>query len=95
MRYLPYEHAKNVALIVVIARAIRQRVAGLFPKRPATVAPAPGRRLAFAWAGIVVGLLGQLVLVWLGWQLVDLCISLMEVWAELATKHLEIVLDES
>jgi hypothetical protein len=28
-------------------------------------------------------------------QLVDLCLSLMEVWAELAAKHLEITLDRT
>ena len=38
-------------------------------------------------AGVV-----QLVLVCLTWYLVDLCISLMEVWAELARKHLELTL---
>jgi hypothetical protein len=34
----------------------------------------------------------QVVLTVMMWQLVDLTVSLMEVWAELARKHLEIVL---
>jgi hypothetical protein len=34
----------------------------------------------------------QMVLLWLLGQMVDLCISLMEVWVELARKHLEITL---
>jgi hypothetical protein len=41
---------------------------------------------------VLVGFLVQVVLTVLMWQLVDLTISLMEVWAELARKHLEIVL---
>jgi hypothetical protein len=41
---------------------------------------------------VAVGVLVQLVLTVLMWQLVDLTISLMEVWAELARKHLEITL---
>ena len=47
------------------------------------------------WLLILMWLLGlvvQVVLVWLAGALVDLCISLMEVWLELAEKHLEIVL---
>lgn len=47
--------------------------------------------LVFLW---LVGLVCQVVLVWLAGALVDLCISLMEVWLELAEKHLEIVLSE-
>lgn len=42
--------------------------------------------------GLIVGLVVQLVLLWLLGELVDLCISLMELWAELARKHLELTL---
>lgn len=35
----------------------------------------------------------QLVLLWLLGQMVELCLALMEVWLELAAKHLEITLD--
>lgn len=41
---------------------------------------------------VLVGLVVQLVLTVMMWQLVELSISLMEVWTELARKHLEIVL---
>jgi hypothetical protein len=41
---------------------------------------------------VLVGFLVQVVLTVLVYQLVDLSISLMEVWAELARKHLEIQL---
>jgi hypothetical protein len=43
-----------------------------------------------AWA---VGLLVQVVLVFLVGQMIDLSLSLMELWVELAAKHLRIVLD--
>lgn len=42
----------------------------------------------------LLGLVVQVVLVWLAGALVDLCISLMEVWLQLAEKHLEILLSE-
>jgi hypothetical protein len=44
---------------------------------------------------VISGLVVQVVLTLLMWQLVDLTVSLMEVWAELARKHLEIVLSEA
>lgn len=47
--------------------------------------------LVFLW---LVGLVVQVVLVWLAGVLVDLSLSLMEVWLQLAEKHLEIVLTE-
>jgi hypothetical protein len=43
----------------------------------------------------LVGLVCQVVLVWLAGQLVDLSLDLMELWVELAAKHLRIVLDQS
>lgn len=39
-----------------------------------------------------LGIVVQLVLTVMVWELVDLTISLMEVWAELARKHLELTL---
>jgi hypothetical protein len=49
---------------------------------------------AFPWrtALVLVGFLVQVVLTLLMWELVDLTLSLMEVWAELARKHLELTL---
>lgn len=43
----------------------------------------------------ILGLVCQALLLWFAGQLVDLCISLAELWLELAEKHLRIVLDES
>jgi len=52
--------------------------------------------LRLHWRRLVVVLVAvialgvQVVLIWLAGELVDLCISLMEVWADLARKHLEL-----
>ena len=55
--------------------------------------PAFLSRIQLHMAISILGLVVQLVLLWLLGQMVDLCISLFEVWAELAAKHLEITLD--
>ena len=48
-----------------------------------------GRRLSvLRWAGVVLTLVIQAVLLYTLAELIDLCISLMEVWAELASHHL-------
>ena len=41
---------------------------------------------------LLVGILVQLVLLFLVGEMIDLSITLMEIWAELARKHLEITL---
>ena len=41
---------------------------------------------------VITGLVVQVVLTVLMWQLVDLTIGLMELWVELARKHLELTL---
>lgn len=55
-------------------------------------APAFFTRRFLYTMGLTLGLLVQMVLLWLVGEMVDLCITLMEVWAELARKHLEITL---
>ena len=44
---------------------------------------------------MLLGLVVQLVFLMLLWELVDLVLSLMELWVELAAKHLRITLDET
>jgi hypothetical protein len=41
---------------------------------------------------VITGVVVQVVLTLLMWQLVDLTIGLMELWVELARKHLELTL---
>ena len=51
------------------------------------------RRLTcILWAGAVVGLMGELLMLAVAMYLIDLTLSLMELWAELARKHLELTL---
>lgn len=47
-------------------------------------------RSCAAISGAVVGLVAQMFLLQLAYELWDLSVSLMEVWAELARKHLEL-----
>lgn len=65
------------------------------------LALAPMRSRAFvrlhwrSWLVVSLGAVGfvtQLVLAWVGYYLVDLSLDLMEVWVQLARKHLEITL---
>ena len=50
------------------------------------------RRSCILAAGAALCLVSQVMLLCTAFYLVDLCISLMELWAELARKHLEITL---
>ena len=69
-----------------------ERVAGLFPPwRSRPFVRLHWKRISVVLL-VLLGFLGELVLRYLVWQLVDLTISLMEVWAELARKHLELTL---
>lgn len=54
----------------------------------------PWRRLLLVVA-VVGTLVIEAVMLWMLSELVGLCISLMEVWTELAAKHLEITLDRT
>jgi hypothetical protein len=48
-------------------------------------------RLGALWP-LLVALLCQAVLLWMAHELLDLYISAVELWAELARKHLELTL---
>lgn len=52
------------------------------------------RRWAHLAGGVVLGLglVGQMVALWLVGEAIDLYIAAVELWAELARKHLEITL---
>lgn len=88
---------KAVSRDVILALWLftRRCVAGLCS--PKTGQPRPSRPAASwrAWLVPTLSLLGlvlQLVLVWLAGELVDLYVSAVELWAELARKHLELTL---
>lgn len=95
MKLLRYAHAPlesllgaSVRLWVQVARRALARVLAVSSaRRP--------RGQTIALVACVLGFLMQVVLVCLVWYLIDLCILLFEVWAELAAKHLEITLDRT
>lgn len=76
--------ADLLAQLLSTARVALARLRGLFSS--------PVVRYAVSWALLSLGLVMQLLLLWLAGYLIDLAISLMELWAELARKHLEITL---
>lgn len=93
MRLIRYAHAPlrsllgaSVRLWIGVARRVLARVLAVSStRRP--------RGKTIALVACVLGFVMQVVLVCLVWYLIDLCILLFEVWAELAAKHLEITLD--
>jgi hypothetical protein len=69
------------------------------PQYAPEVAPQPsGAFLCRHWRRILMGVallaggVAELGIIWVAYELVDLCLSLMEVWTQLARKHLEITL---
>ena len=83
----------NAALLEGEARhGARERMAGIFPpKGGRPFVRVPWTRVV-VWLLLLLGFAVQLVVIEAVFQLVDLTISLMELWAELARKHLEITL---
>lgn len=95
MKYLLYGHSPNVPLILTFGRWVRHRIAG-------HLTPIGGRllwlsrqqpaRAVAAYVLLILGLVMQLLLLLVAAYMVDLSLSLMELWAELARKHLELTL---
>lgn len=76
--------AGQLAQLLSTARVALARLRGLSSSQVV--------RQGVAWVVLLVGLVVQVLLLWLAGYLIDLAISLMELWAELARKHLEITL---
>lgn len=92
MNKIPYRHESLTPLIVTVWRSLYQVVLRLArTSLPGRLAGRRGRR--FLTAGCVLFVLViEAVMLYMLAELVDLCISLMELWAELARKHLELTL---
>jgi len=93
MKNLRYTHESLTPLIVTVWRGVYRGLRRLArTSLPGRLAGTRGRR--FLAAGLVVlALTVEFIMLWTLAELVELCISLMELWAELAAKHLEITLD--
>ena len=93
MKNLVYLHEALRPLIAVLFSWVHRRIThwlGFLVSRLSLIGRLP--RL-LRWAALVIALVAQAVMLYTLAQLIELCISLMEVWAELAAKHLEIVLE--
>lgn len=93
MKYLRYAHEACRPLLAEISRRVYQWVAGRLASPRFAGRPSSFWRRLLVITAVLVTLLIETVLVWLLAEMIDLCISLMELWAELAAKHLSIVLD--
>lgn len=95
MRYLRYAHEACRPLLAEISRRVYQWVVGrLASPRLAGRLSLPWRRL-LVYGAVVLTLVLEAGMLWMLAELVELCISLMELWAELAAKHLAITLDRT
>lgn len=95
MNKLRYGHARTMSFAEVVTawlyRVVR-RLAGASLRQ--VLAGTQGRRILIA--GLVVfTLVVEFIMLYTLAELVELCISLMELWTELARKHLEITLDST
>jgi drug/metabolite transporter (DMT)-like permease len=95
MKQLLYRHQNVPPMLVVWFRLVHGVIVRLMDSGTSPATLRRRRRRFLSVVGVVMSLLIQAVMLWLLHELVLLCIELMEVWAELAAKHLEIVLDES
>lgn len=93
MKYLRYAHEACRPLLAEISRRVYQWVAGRLRLPQAAGRPSSFWRRLLLVSAVVLTLLIEAVMLWMLAELVDLCISLMELWAELAAKHLAITLD--
>lgn len=95
MKHLVYAHRAVIPLVTAIYGWLYQGIAGRISPRSGRPLLSESRRRVLCILAAVLALVVQVVLLWLLGQMIDLCISLMEVWAELAAKHLSITLDRT
>jgi hypothetical protein len=87
MDYLRYRHQNQPPLVTVAYRVVHQLVAACLLDLCRRWSWLRRRPRILVWAGVVVSLAIQVVLIILVQQLVELTLDLMEVWTELAMWH--------
>ena len=92
MKQLLYVHARLTPWVMVISRAVNEFVGRQLRPLLGRILPGRKHRHIIALILLLVGLLVQMVLLWLLGELISISISVMELWALLARKHLEITL---
>lgn len=87
MKHLMYRHAYCPPIVVAVYRVVHHLVLVCLLDLCRRWTWLRRRPRYLAWAGVVVSLAIQIVLVILVQQLVELTLDLMEVWTELAMWH--------
>lgn len=95
MKLIRYAHEPLRSLLVFSLKTLTAAARRALARVLAVSSARRPHPKAIAVAAMVLGLLMQVALVYMVSELIGLCISLMEVWAELAAKHLEITLDRT
>lgn len=93
MKHLVYVHRNLRPLIQVLFTWIHGRVTHWLGVLVSRLSLTGRPVMLLRWLAVLVSLGAQAVMLYTLAELIDLCIELMEVWAELAAKHLEITLD--
>lgn len=93
MRNLVYLHERLRPLIAVVFAWVHRRITHWLVSLVGRLSLVRRRPGLLRWAAVILSLVAQGVMLYTLAELVELSISLMEVWAELAAKHLEITLD--
>ena len=95
MKHLPYGHSANVSLLSGLARMLWQWTArAIVPRlaRAVSMFRNPVVRQLVARALLLVAIVVEILLLLVFAYMIDLALSLMELWAELAQKHMELTL---
>ena len=95
MKYLRYAHEACRPLLAEIHSRVYRWVVGRLASPRHAGRRRFNTRALLVYGAVVLTLVLEAGMLWLLAELVDLCISLMELWAELAAKHLEITLDRT
>jgi len=93
MKYLRYAHEACRPLLAEIHSRVYRWVVGRLASPRHAGRRRFNPRVLVTVLAVLLALVAESVMLWLLAYMIDLCISLMELWAELAAKHLEIVLD--
>jgi len=93
MKYLRYAHEACRPLLAEIHSRVYRWVVGRLASPRHAGRRRFNTRALLVFGAVVLTLLAESVMLWFLAYMIDLCISLMELWTELAAKHLEITLD--
>lgn len=95
MKHFMYAHSRNVSLIAALLGAMWRTAARVIvPRLTRAVAMLSHElvRTIVLRVLLLVAVLAQIALLLVFGYLIDLSLSLMELWAELARKHLELTM---